>query len=248
MNHYDYSIQYRNWHDDSPEHHDKEARHRASQIKDRLKLAHDAKILDVGCGFGFALGGLRMLGYSNISGVEQSPQQAESCRKAGFHVDVTDDTIKWLQARPETYDGILLFDVLEHVPVAVQIDFIRAIYSALKPGGQLMLIVPNANSILATRWRYIDYTHFSSFTEHSLSFVLKNGGFQDLWLDNSKGVGPFPRWAIRQRNWDLLRKWFVRWCWLQVFKAEHSFESTDNICFELNLTAVATKDTSGVVV
>ena len=106
-----------------------------------------------------------------------------------------------------------------------------------------MLTVPNANSILASRWLYNDYTHYSSFTEHSLAFVLKNACFANIWLDNAKGVGPFPKWALRKRrHWGLLRKWLVRWCWLQVFKAEQGYEPIENICFELNITAVATKD------
>ena len=243
MNSYDYSIYYRNWHDDSPEHLKHEAYVKANQIRDHLKLPTESRILDVGCGFGFALGGLRLLGFHNISGVEQSVQQAEVCRRAGFEVDVTDDTIGWLQTRPASYDAILLFDVLEHVPVRIQIDFVRGIHKALKPGGKLILTVPNANSILASRWLYNDYTHHSSFTEHSLAFVLKNAGFQQIWLDNSKGIGRFPRWALRRkRYWNLIRKWLIRWCWLQVFKAEHAFEPVDNICFELNLTATATKD------
>lgn len=243
MNAYDYSIYYRNWHDGSPEQHQKMASYKADQIRDHLKLPLDARILDVGCGFGFALGGLRILGYQNISGVEQSPQQAAAAREAGFDVEVTDDTIAWLKTKPASFDGIILFDVLEHVPASVQIDFVRAIDIALRPGGKLMLTVPNANSILASRWLYNDYTHFTSFTEYSLAFVLKNAGFTNIWLDNAKGIGPFPKWALRKRrHWPIVRKWLVRWCWLQVFIAEQPNEPIENICFELNLTAVATKE------
>lgn len=242
MNTFDYSIYYRNWHDGTAEDHKRHSEQKAEFLKSHLEIPLDSRILDIGCGFGFALGGLQILGFKNIGGVDQSPQQAEVCRRAGFQVDVTDDTIAWLNARPSSFDGILLFDVLEHVPTAIQIDFLRSIFGALRPGGKLVLTVPNANSILASRWRYNDYTHCSSFTEHSLSFVLKNAGFQELWLDNAKGIGPFPKWALsKRRHWNLIRKWLIRWAWLQVFKAEQAYEPIDNICFELNLTAVATK-------
>ena len=241
MNQYDYSIYYRRWHDETPEHHAKVSRVKANEIAAHFKLAPDAAILDVGCGFGFALGGLRLLGYNQIFGVEQSPEQAAVCRQAGFDVAVTDDTVAWLAQRPSQFDAILLFDVLEHVPVAVQIDFLRAVYSALKPKGQLLLTVPNANSMLAARWRYNDYTHASSFTEHSLSFVLRNAGFGPPLIDTKKGLGPFPRWAWRQRHRHILRKWIVRWCWLQVFKAEQPADEVEQVSFELNLTATAIK-------
>ena len=241
MSAYDYSIYYRNWHDESPEHHAQMSQWKATQLQPLLTLPKDARILDVGCGFGFALGGLRKLGYSNVVGVEQSSQQAAVCRDAGFNVSVTSDTVAWLKEQANQYDGILLFDVLEHLPVDVQIDFVRAIHTALKAGGEFILTVPNANAILAARWRYNDYTHFSSFTEFSLAFVLKNAGFVQLWIDNSKGLGSFPRRVWRRKNWPALRKWLVRWCWLQVFKAEQPQEPIENICFELNLTARATK-------
>jgi hypothetical protein len=106
----------------------------------------------------------------------------------------------------------------------------------------LLLTVPNANAILSARWRYIDYTHFSSFTEYSLLFVLLNAGFSKPWIDNNKGIGRFPRRIWRRSSWVAMRKWIVRWCWLQVFKAEQGGEPIDNICFDLNLTAVAKKE------
>jgi len=40
--------------------------------------------------------------------------------------------------------------------------------------------LPNANSALASRNRYIDHTHHVLFTEVSLDFVLYNGGFSDI--------------------------------------------------------------------
>lgn len=241
MNNYDYSLQYKNWHDESLEHHAQVSSWKAAEIRPHLNLPVESKILDVGCGFGFALGGLRLLGYNNISGLEQSQQQASVCSKAGFDVEVTSDTVAWLRERPQQFDAVILFDVLEHVSVDLQIDFLRAIYHCMRPGGILLMTVPNANAILSARWRYNDYTHVSSFTEHSLSFVLKNANFRNLWIDSSKGIGRFPRKIWLRRNWPVMRKWLVRWCWLQVFKAEQPYESIENICFELNLTAVAKK-------
>jgi SAM-dependent methyltransferase len=242
MKDYDYSLYYANWHDNSPEHRAKVSARKAEQIRPHLKLPTDARILDVGCGFGFALGALRRLGYHNIAGLEQSPQQADICRRAGFEVAVTDDTAAWLNARPNQFDAVLLFDVLEHVPVDMQINFLRAIYACLRIGGVLLLTVPNANAILAARWRYNDYTHFSSFTEHSLSFVLQNAKFERPWIDNNKGIGRFPRRIWLRQSWPSMRKWLVRWCWLQVFKAEQGYEPIENICFDLNLTAIAKKE------
>jgi SAM-dependent methyltransferase len=211
------------------------------QLRSVLPDDKTLSILDIGCGYGFALRALRMSGYTNIMGVEVSEEQAERSRRAGFHVEVCPDTIEWLHKRDNLYSVIILFDVLEHVPVPEQIDFLRAIHRSLRANGRLILTVPNANSVLASRWRYIDYTHHSSFTEHSLFFVLKNAGFDGIEIDNSKGIGRMPRRLWRADTRAAFRRWFVRWCWLQVFAAEIPWERIEDISFDLNLKAVASK-------
>jgi SAM-dependent methyltransferase len=174
--------------------------------------------------------------------LEMSAEQAQRSRNAGFEVVVTDDTIAWLKAHSGQFAFASLLDVLEHVPTGLQIEFARAIHEALQPGGKLFLTVPNANAVLSARWRYIDFTHHSSFTEHSLYFVLKNAGFDQINIDASKGLGRFPKRLWQRHARQLLRRWIVRWCWLQVFKAEIPWEKLDDISFELNLSAVASSN------
>jgi 2-polyprenyl-3-methyl-5-hydroxy-6-metoxy-1,4-benzoquinol methylase len=238
---YDYSIYYRRFHDESEAHAESMARYMASVIAADLPQDRASAVLDVGCGFGFALRALRSLGFHDIQGIERSPEQARACEGAGLPVKLCDDSIAWLASRPAAFDCVLLLDVLEHVPREEQIDLLRAIHSCLRPGGRLIVTTPNANSILASRWLHNDYTHHSSFTEHSLHFVLANAGFESIRLDNSKGIGRFPLRLWRRSGWAAARKWIVRWCWLQVFKAELPWEKIEEISFELNLKAVAFK-------
>lgn len=236
----DYSIHYQRFHDDSETHAMEMAEWLGIYLKDDLPEDRSLPVLDVGCGFGFALRALRASGFSDVRGIEISAQQAEIARRGGFEVPVVSDTTAYLQENRGRFGLILLLDVLEHVPVPAQMNLARALREALRPGGRLILTVPNANSPLAARWRYIDFTHYSSFTEHSLFFVLSNAGFGKIKMDNSQGIGAFPkRWWQREQR-DALRKWLVRFAWLQVFKAElHPREKLGDICFELNLKAVA---------
>ena len=37
-------------------------------------------------------------------------------------------------------------------------------------------------AIIATRYRYNDWTHYTSFTEHSLDFVLYHAGFSNIQI------------------------------------------------------------------
>ncbi len=136
---------------------------------------------------------------------------------------------------------MILFYVLEHMPIETQIDFMRALYGALRPGGRVLLTVPNAASILAAVWRYTDYTHHCSFTDHSLYFVLRNGGFDPIDIDSSKDFRrpSFRLW--RRSNWEPFRKWLVRWCWLHVIKAEMRPEDAACVNLDQNLKVVAYK-------
>ena len=237
---YDYSVYYRRFHDDSEAHAVQMSEWLWSYLKADMPNEVSTPVLDVGCGFGFALRAMRTAGYTNVQGIEVSEQQAVVARKAGFDVPVVEDSRCYLQQHSSRFGVVLLLDVLEHIPVSAQIELVRAIKEALQPGGRLIVTVPNANSPLAARWRYNDHTHSSSFTEHSLFFVLSNAGFGEIKMDNSKGLGGLPRrwWKCEQRN--ALRKWLVRFAWSQVFKAElHSSEKLNDICFELNLKAIA---------
>ena len=197
------------------------------------------KVLDVGCGFGFALMALRKIGFRDVEGVELSPEQAEVGRRRGLNVSVVTDTTNWLAQKRDCYSVVLLLDVLEHVPVSDQIDLLRAIHGSLTRGGRLIVQVPNANSIVAARWRYNDFTHHSSYTEHSLYFALRSAGFDDIQIETGSGaVRPSLRlWKkdVRSTAKAAWRRYLVRWLWLQVYKAEIPALETAGISVELNL-------------
>ena len=236
----DYSIHYKRFHDESEAHALSMAEWLGNYLREDLPEDRSAPVLDVGCGFGFALRALRAAGFRNVHGVEISPHQAGVARRGGFDVSLVADTVGYLRGNPSRFGAILLLDVLEHIPVSGQIEMVRSIREALLPGGRVILTVPNANSPLAARWRYIDFTHHCSFTEHSLHFVLSSAGFENVHMDNEKGIGAFPKCWWQRKHRDALRKWIVRFVWLQVFKAElHASERLDDICLELNLKAKA---------
>ncbi|MCC6820047.1 MAG: class I SAM-dependent methyltransferase [Verrucomicrobia subdivision 3 bacterium] len=176
----DYTRYYLKWHDDSDAHRASMIAYYRNLLESLLPADKSAQVLDVGCGMGFALLALREMGFSSLSGVESDPGQAKSCQAKNLNVSLRDDTIEFLKQQPKTQDLIVCLDVIEHIPVGVQLAFVRALAGALRPGGKLICTVPNANSALAARWRYNDWTHAASFTEHSLDFLLYNGGFTDI--------------------------------------------------------------------
>jgi 2-polyprenyl-3-methyl-5-hydroxy-6-metoxy-1,4-benzoquinol methylase len=239
----DYGLHYRIWHDDSNEHASEMARGQAAILLPHLPADKQAACLDVGCGMGFTLLGLRELGFSNVHGIDIDKSQVAACHARGLSAERVESAESYLLARPTTFDVVTMLDVLEHVPVDHQIGCLRAIWSALRPGGRLIVQVPNANAILASRWRYIDFTHFSSFTEHSIAFALGNAGFVDI--DVPLPQDPRPSWRLWKREarkhfFPLLRRWVVRQAWRQVYKAELGSGSiTAHMPLDVNLMAIA---------
>jgi SAM-dependent methyltransferase len=166
-----------------------------------LPANKSAPILDIGCGSGLLLQALKELGYSNLRGVELDAGQAEQARARGFNVERTDDTAAWLRSQPSQFDFALATDVIEHIPTAAQIAFVSAIQQSLATNGRFLCTVPNANSPLAARWRYIDWTHTSSFTEISLDFLLHHGGFNEITILPVEFAEIPSRWWAPRRGW-----------------------------------------------
>jgi cyclopropane fatty-acyl-phospholipid synthase-like methyltransferase len=238
----DYTYHYRKFNRGGEEQEKQVAIFYRRMLKDHLPENKSARILDLGCGAGLLLRALKEFGYANLRGVERDAGQAEAARARGFEVDVTNDTPAWLNERRGSFDFVISTDVLEHVPVAEQIPFVAAIQASLAEGGVFLCTVPNANSALASRWRYIDWTHTCSFTEISLDFLLHHGGLE------TQSIGEVEFMEMPRFWWAPRRGWFyfaackaVRW-WRRVeMMSELGPAPGRAIPLSLNLLAVARK-------
>jgi 2-polyprenyl-3-methyl-5-hydroxy-6-metoxy-1,4-benzoquinol methylase len=90
-------------------------------------LPADARILEVGCGSGWVREQLREAGLTNYVGLDLVPP-----------ADVVGDVREWrsLGMKPESFDAIVAFEVVEHV------DCFQACHDLLKPGGRLLITTP----------------------------------------------------------------------------------------------------------
>jgi 2-polyprenyl-3-methyl-5-hydroxy-6-metoxy-1,4-benzoquinol methylase len=239
---YDYQIYYRAWHDDSPGHFEEMSRDFATLLGPMVKGREKGAVLDIGCGMGFALNAMKQLGFTDLQGLEQDEGQARSARKMGLNVECVEDTVASLKQRPGRYSVVLLLDVLEHIPVANQIEFLSAIKDAVQEGGRLILQVPNANALFSTAWRYNDFTHTSSFSPLSLKFCVLNAGFRRLaFVPEDKLNRPsFRLWQKRARaSWGY---WFLERLWRSAFEYRFGSLSKDyETLFGLNIVAYADK-------
>lgn len=108
-------------------------------------IPENSKVIEVGVGDGAFLDAARSQGREAM-GIELNPLSAARARNKGFVVlecDVTSLSERGIDA----VDAVCAFQVLEHVPRPR--EFIEGMLSVLKPGGALLLSVPNAKVLSA---------------------------------------------------------------------------------------------------
>src|SRR5437660_3687991 len=79
-----------------------------------LPSSKTAKIADLGCGGGNFLFFLRSLGYSNLAGVDLSPQQVTIAKQVGSIIE-QGSVLSFLDAKPTTFELLTAFDLIEHL-------------------------------------------------------------------------------------------------------------------------------------
>lgn len=242
----DYGHHYRIWHEDTDEHYERTSKVLLDELTPFLPATRDGSVLDIGCGMGFAMIAMQRAGFADVRGVDVDESQVAACRKRGLRVDRVNDVESHLSDHAAIFDFVILRDVLEHIPSDRQIPLLRAIYAAMRPGARLFIQVPNASSILAMRWKYLDFTHHTSFTEISIRFALQNAGFRRIEVPAIENPGARPSFrpsAVFDRNYRwLYKRWIVRWLWRKVLEAELNGYDTSLIPLSLNLQAIADKD------
>lgn len=137
-------------------------------------LPREAEILEVGCGPGSLLSWLNSRGYENLAGVDLSPGDVTfaNCH-LGRHVVRLGDGKDYMVRHPGAYDAIFMKAILEHQPKEDLLPMIESAARALKPGGFLLVDVPNMDWLFASHERYMDLTHEMGFTRESLTALLR---------------------------------------------------------------------------
>ena len=139
--------------------------------------AAPARLLDVGAGRGRFVAAARRAGYE-ASGIEPSPRGVEAARSV-YGVELEAATVdEW---NGSGVDVVTAWHVLEHLDDAG--GALGRIASWLRPGGTLVLGVPNVASLQARaagrRWFHLDLArHRVHFTPAGLHALLRRGGFE----------------------------------------------------------------------
>jgi 2-polyprenyl-3-methyl-5-hydroxy-6-metoxy-1,4-benzoquinol methylase len=163
------------------------------------------RVVDLACGPGNLLAVFERVGYADFTGVDASAEQVAVARSV-FPSVVEDDVFAFL-SRDESgsYDLITAFDLIEHFTRDEAIEFLRLVHQRLRPGGALILQMPNGDSPFAGAVYSSDATHETLYTSVSLRHMLQACGFGDCEF---REYGPAPMSAagvVRYGLWRLVR-------------------------------------------
>jgi 2-polyprenyl-3-methyl-5-hydroxy-6-metoxy-1,4-benzoquinol methylase len=138
-----------------------------------------ATVLDIGCNRGYLLAALATMGFQRLYGIDLSPADVARARIIAPQAAIDCiDAFAYLAERQSSFDIILIKAVLEHIPKQEVIPLLEHIEHALKPGGLVMVDVPNMDWLFAPHERYMDFTHEVGFTRESLRQVMANVFFE----------------------------------------------------------------------
>lgn len=140
-------------------------------------LQPGARVLDVGAGSGHAVAAMIGAGL-DAHGLEPSPDAVAVAHGAGLST-VGVGTLEDTALEERSWDLIRFWHTLEHVPSPV--TALRAAHDGLRPGGRVVVGVPNFGSagrrLFGADWDGLELPrHLHHFTPASLRAVLRAAG------------------------------------------------------------------------
>lgn len=184
------------------------------------------RLLDVGCGAGEFLAGMRERGWQ-VRGLDTSPVAVELAREKGL--DVFLGPLSEADYPEGEFDLITMWDVLEHLHDPG--DYLVQLGRLLRPDGRFVVTLPNAHSldfrIFGPVWTGLDTPrHLYIFPRPALLALLKRAGLEVEWARCRFGGQRVSTWSLEwwadehlsgQRTRDLVKRiiyspiWYWGW-------------------------------------
>lgn len=196
----------------------------------------NCSIVDLGCGSGALLLFLQQAGYVNTLGVETSPDQVQFARQLGVTSVIAADLLCFLRDSPaDFYDVLVAFDVIEHFSKEEVLEILDHACRVLRPGGRLILHVPNAEGIFGSRIFWSDFTHEMAFTREGLRQLTQACGFASLACYEDVPAVHGVKSFVRRVLWTGLRAFF------RLVHMAETGDSGSSLILSQNLLAVSVK-------
>jgi len=142
-----------------------------------LEASERGRLLDVGCGNGSFLVQMKQLGWE-VTGIEPDGEAASFSRK-NYGLDVFKGPLEEAKYPNEHFDTITMNHVIEHV--LDPISLLKECRRILRPGGKLIVITPNIDSlgqrIFREAWLHWDPPrHLFLFSSETLGETARRAG------------------------------------------------------------------------
>jgi 2-polyprenyl-3-methyl-5-hydroxy-6-metoxy-1,4-benzoquinol methylase len=156
---------------------------------DSVPSLSPGRMLEIGCASGAFLHQMANKGWE-VEGIEFSPSAAEAARALGYSVHA--GTLETAPARPQAYDLIVGWMVLEHLHEPILA--LRKLHSWARPGAWLAISIPNAAAsefaIFKDAWFALHLpNHLYHPTAQTLVKVLERGGWRIKRVLHQRDVG-----------------------------------------------------------
>lgn len=151
--------------------------------------------MEVGCSSGFLLRDLkREFPDAEIIGVDIALRALQRLGKTLDGIPLVQMDLLQCDFKPDQFDAIVAINVLEHIEN--DLGALAAMAKLLKPGGVLILEVPQGPSI----YDYYDawLRHFRRFTRAELVAKITSAGLKTEWSDFLGFVPYAPFWMVKK--------------------------------------------------
>ena len=162
-----------------------------------LQFPLNARILDVGCGGGGYLLGMRRMGYTNLYGQDIDDTCRSRLEDAG--IQFAQGALGQVDFPAGRFDLVRLEHVFEHLPDPMAV--LLAIRHLLKPEGVLVMAVPNIGSLSyalsGLDWHALELPrHLYHYTPQALRHLGRRSGFSVV------SIRHLPVWQQMTRSWE----------------------------------------------
>jgi len=139
------------------------------------------KVLDVGCGRGELLQVLEEIGV-NAFGIEPDKSMYEIAKSNNLKVEATNWQDKFNKIESDSYDAIVLIQVIEHLDPSAFSEFFTEAHRILASKGKLIVETVNPHSPAALKTFWLDLTHTRPIFPESLIDLAIRSKFDSAYI------------------------------------------------------------------